>query len=256
MTEGIAFRTQGDAGPACLLIHGYGSDRFSWLGTTPFLPKPLVVHTLDLPGHGDSGLGVGDGTPQDLARRLESELDARGLSELLVIGHSLGGGLALLLASKRPDLIKGLCLIAPAGLGTGVDRSFVSALPKLDHPEDAIALLQRLVVRPQLIGKQIADRLLQQLDRDGARRALARVGEGLLAQEDLLRQSALDVAQSDIPRLVIWGSADRINPASRNLLAVFGGDQHVIAAAGHLPHIEQAREVNGLLAVFLKNAGG
>ena len=60
------------------------------------------------------------------------------------------------------------------------------------------------------------------------------------------------MAQGGIPRMVIWGAEDRINPASRNTLAVFGGDQREIADAGHLPHIEAARQVNGLIAAFLK----
>ncbi|MGL6182162.1 MAG: alpha/beta fold hydrolase, partial [Aestuariivirga sp.] len=93
------------------------------------------------------------------------------------------------------------------------------------------------------------------LSRDGARAALARIGEGLLATEAEIQRAALQVAQGGIPRMVIWGAEDRINPASRNTLAVFGGDRHEIADAGHLPHIEAARQVNGLIAAFLKADG-
>ena len=47
----------------------------------------------------------------------------------------------------------------------------------------------------------------------------------------------------------------RCSPAARNTLAVFGGDQHMVSDAGHLPHIEAARQVNGLIAAFLKADG-
>lgn len=255
MSEAIAFRTQGSEGRHCLLLHGFGSDRLSWLGTTPFLPKPLVIHTLDLPGHGESGTDVGDGSPQELAGRLAGILDQRGLAGLHVIGHSLGGGLAMMLAADRPDLVSELCLIAPAGLGEGVDTAFLAAFPEARDAETITRLLQQLVVRPQLMGRQIADRVLQQLDRAGARAALARIADGIATQEDQMRRAAVRVAASGLPRSIMWGAKDRINPPDMASLAAFGGDLHMIADAGHLPHIEAARQANALLADMLGTAG-
>ena len=121
----IAFRTLGGEGPDCLLIHGFGSDRLSWLGTTPALLPVVKVHALDLPGHGESGTDVGDGSLPGLARQVEAELAARALTRVHIIGHSLGGGIGLLLAAERPELVASLALLAPAGLGASIDAGHV-----------------------------------------------------------------------------------------------------------------------------------
>jgi pimeloyl-ACP methyl ester carboxylesterase len=64
------------------------------------------------------------------------------------------------------------------------------------------------------------------------------------------------VAATSLPRLVIWGAQDGINPRSPDRLARFGGELHVVADAGHLPHIESARVVNAILLAFLRRQIG
>ncbi len=63
----IAFKTLGGDGRDIVLIHGFGSDRLSWLGNSPALMPLGRVHALDLPGHGDSRLDIQDVRPRDLA---------------------------------------------------------------------------------------------------------------------------------------------------------------------------------------------
>lgn len=247
----IAFRTLGGTGPDCLLIHGFGSDRLSWLGNTPALQPVAKVHALDLPGHGESGLEVGDGTLTSFAEQIAAVMDAHNLPAVHIVAHSLGSGIGLMLAARRPDLVASLALIAPAGLGSGVNAEFLKAYPEATDADTVMSLLRQLVVRPQLMGKQIAQRVLDQLARPGARQALRRIASQLSASEDAIHREAMTVAARGIPRLVLWGAEDRINPIDQSRLARFGGEQHVIAATGHLPHIENPKAVNGLLADFL-----
>jgi pimeloyl-ACP methyl ester carboxylesterase len=241
----IAFKTLGGAGQDIVLIHGFGSDRLSWLAnSSPLLPLGRV-HALDLPGHGESLADVGDGTTVTLAKRVAESLVANGVNNAHLIGHSLGGGVALLLATHWPELVKSLALIAPLGLGQGVDRGFVETFPELASAEDAMKLMQSLVARPQLIGKQVAQRVIEQLNRQGAREALRTVALHLRSEFEVR-------IASDVPRLVIWGGADITNPPAPEKLATFGGQHEIIGATAHLPHIENPRAVNALLAAFLK----
>ncbi len=110
-----------------MLIHGFGSDRLSWLGTSPALMPLGRVHALDLPGHGDSRLDVPDVRPGDLVTAVAAAIRHHASGPAHLIGHSLGGALAMMIAAEAPETVASLTLIAPAGLGRGIDRSFVSA---------------------------------------------------------------------------------------------------------------------------------
>lgn len=255
--SGITFKTLGGEGEDLVLIHGFGSDRLSWAGTSPALMEVARVHALDLPGHGDSlAAEAGDGSPLALAELLADTLDAHGIARAHLLGHSLGGAIAMVLAVAEPERVRSLSLLAPAGLGRGIDRDFLSAYPELATGEEAAALLQRLVSKPLLINRFTIARVLEQLQRPGARDALRRIATGTLEQEAQLGAWAAQVAATGIPRLVIFGGADQINPPDAAALVNFAGRTLVIPEAGHLPHVEAARQVNTALTDFIKSVGG
>ena len=254
--SGITFKTLGGEGPDLVLIHGFGSDRLSWAGNSPALMEVARVHSLDLPGHGDSlAAEAGDGSPLALAELVADALDANGIKQAHLLGHSLGGSIAIVLALAEPARVLSLSLLAPAGLGRGIDREFLAAFPELASKESAEALLQRLVSKPLLINRFTIARVLEQLDRPGAREALRAIAEGVLAQEAQLGDWASKIAATGIPRLVIFGGADQINPPDANALVGFAGRTLVIPEAGHLPHVEAARQVNEALTDFIKGVG-
>lgn len=248
----LAFKTLGGRGEDLVLIHGFGSDRLSWAGNAAALMDVARVHALDLPGHGDSLDGdVGNGSPEALAAAVGAGLDHHGLDRVHLVGHSLGGSIAMLVALAMPERVRSLSLLAPAGLGHGIDHDFLRSYPELSNADDAASLLQRLVTRPQLINRFTVARVLEQLDRPGARTALRRIADGIIAHEAALADAAGRMAATGLPRLVIAGGADRINPPDEASLARFGGCSVLIPEAGHLPHIEAARQANTEITAFL-----
>jgi len=249
--SGIAFAWLGEEAPTALLIHGFGSDRMSWLANQPAIETVTAVAALDLPGHGASSMDVGDGLVATLSDRVAKLLDQRGYRKLHLIGHSLGGGISLMLAATRPDLVKSLTLIAPAGLGREIDPAFLAAFPALSGPAETEALLRRLVVRPRLIGKPLVSLVMQQLEKPGSRHALNLVADGLRQSADALAAATAGVVANETPRLVIWGEEDTINPISRERLAEFGGEVRLVPGAAHLPHVESPRIVNNEIVAFL-----
>eukprot|EP01030_Chromulinospumella_sphaerica_P023851 gene23851-23906_t len=177
---GIAFKTGGGEGPDLVLIHGFGSDRLSWIGNTPALMQVARVHALDLPGHGDSlDVDCGDASPAALAVQV-----SRVLAENSI-------------APKHPERVASLTLIAAAGLGTGIDHAFLTRFPGLSEIDETTGLLHRLVVRPQLINRLTVQRVIEQLARPGARDALSRIAAGIIATEAQLSETAQQIALSD-----------------------------------------------------------
>ena len=252
----LSLKRLGGQGPDALLLHGFGSDSLSWIVNQPALEGVAQLYALDLPGHGASHHDVGDGHVATLAERVADALDRRGLKRLHLIGHSLGGGIALLLAQSRPDLVASLVLIAPAGLGHAVDPNFLAAYPSLRSAIETEALLRQLVQQPRLIGRTLVARVIEQLERPHARAALRTLADGLARSSAALVDAAAAVAASDLPRLVVWGGNDRINPLSVERLTRFGGESHIAPDVGHLPHVEAPRVVNAEIVRFLRQVHG
>lgn len=241
----------GTEGPPILLLHGFGADRLSWLANQQELASVGRVFSLDLPGHGETPL-VGDGTLGELVAAVEGSLDGAGLGRAHIVGHSLGGAVAIQLAAARPDLARSLVLIASAGLGGGIDEAFLREYPKLDDPEATLALLQRLVSRPRLINRFMVARVLDQLSAPGFRDGLTKIADAIVEINDTIQPSLDALATKDPPRLGIWGGADSIVPIDEAKLARFCAECSVLPGVAHLPQVEAVRDVNERLVAWIK----
>ena len=243
----------GGSGPNLLLLHGFGADRMTWIANQDALMQSYAVFSCDLPAHGDQPPGRTGMKISEIADELIDAL-ARQNDRFVVVGHSLGGAIAIELAARRPDLVAGLGLIAPAGLGKEVGREFLSELPELNELGSALALLQRLVSRPRLITPPIAQRLLDHLERPGIRAALRALASELSHVETSIEPHVASIAVSRVPRIVIWGEEDTINPIDRPRLSRFNAQVLTLPDTGHLPHVEASRAVSRHLCEFLKSA--
>ena len=94
----------------------------------PQLFGEASVWALEYAGHGTAGNDAGDGGPATIAAAIADEIGDR-LKRPLVVGHSLGGTLALHLAAAMPEGLARLVLLAPAALAAGIDDSFIAAIP-------------------------------------------------------------------------------------------------------------------------------
>jgi pimeloyl-ACP methyl ester carboxylesterase len=109
----------GGSGDPLLLLHGLGGSAANWVELLPGVAARFRVLVLDLPGHaGSAPLPRGAGVT-DFAAVAAELLEAEDAAGALVAGHSFGGLIALRLAHRRPELVRGLLLAAPAGIGSG-----------------------------------------------------------------------------------------------------------------------------------------
>jgi pimeloyl-ACP methyl ester carboxylesterase len=230
MTD-LALHRLGGEGPDILFIHGFGADRLGWLAVAPQLFDEASVWAVEYAGHGTAGNDAGDGAPATIAAAIADEIGDR-LTRPLVVGHSLGGTLALHLAAAMPEGVAGLVLLAPAALAAGIDDSFIAAIPELDDPDEALDVLRRLVCRKVLITPRMAGAVVAGLSPPGRRAALRQIAGAL-------ETSAPPPFPPLVPFEVIWGSEDEILAPPDPALP----DMQLVDGVGHMPHIEAAGDV-------------
>lgn len=233
--------------PNLLFLHGFGADRLSWAATAPAFADSHRVWLADLPGHGRSA-GHSACAIEDMADAVGEAMRVITSGPVCVVGHSLGGAVALALARRAPGLVERLVLIAPAGLGRALDRTFLEGFAEIEDVDAAMELLRRLVVRPRLVSAAMAEHVLRSLGVEGAREGLRRIAEKTM---EAGRPDGLELPDG----AVIWGEEDSINPPDKAYLDQLGWPVHIIACAGHLPHIEAITKTNTIIAAALRQPG-
>jgi pyruvate dehydrogenase E2 component (dihydrolipoamide acetyltransferase) len=236
-----ALHRLGGEGPPVLLVHGFGADRYGWAANAHALMSTRTVWAADLPGHGSAGNDVGDGSPATLAAALADSV-ADLADALPVIGHSMGGAVALHLARLLPDRVRTLVLIAPATVGPPGAPGFIDRFPAMASAEEAAEVLALLTDRPAVVAPMIPH-VLTSLDVPGRRAALSAIAKSLVA-------AAPSPRPEDARVTLIWGEADRVLPCPDGPL--LGEDPHVVPGTGHLPHVEKAGAVNRLIRAALE----
>ena len=115
--DSIPYLVAGDANHAVLLVHGAGADRRDWKDVIPVLAQSNRVFAPDLIGFGDAPRRDFPHTPRYIADFLVEFMDAVGIEDAILVGHSLGGRVCLEVAREYPERVRGLALEAPMGFG-------------------------------------------------------------------------------------------------------------------------------------------
>src|ERR1043166_3868707 len=125
----ISYLTAGE-GPVLLLVHGIASDSEAWRASLSLLARRARVIAPDLPGHGASGKAPGDYSLGSPASALRDLLVKLGHERATLVGHSLGGGVAMQFAYMFPERTERLVLVSSGGLGRTVNPLLrAAALP-------------------------------------------------------------------------------------------------------------------------------
>jgi len=243
----LRYARRGEAGPAVVLLHGFGGDCDNWLFNLDALAAGARVHAPDLPGHGQSSKAIADGSVEALARTVLGFLDALELDAVHLVGHSLGGAIALATAAAAPARVRALSLIAPAGLGPTINGDYLRGFIAAESRRELKPVLQQLVADAGLVNRQMIDDMLKYKRLDGVGEALRAIASGF-AEGDAQRADLRPALEAvGCPVQILWGSADRIVPPAQAEGLPSNVAVHVIDGAGHLPHLEAASAVNVLL---------
>ncbi len=247
----VRYLKRGEGGLPAVLIHGFGGDLNNWLFNHEALSeKGGAVYAIDLPGHGGSSKQVVSPTLDGLAATLEGFLNAVTLPKAHLIGHSMGGAIAIQFALAHPDRVASLVLIASAGLGPEINAGYIEGFTGALRVKDLKPHLEALYANPKSITRKMIDEVLKTKRLDGVEQALRAIAAQLFPGG---RQASVQrdrLAELKVPVLVIWGAEDRILPASHARGLPASVSTEVIPSSGHMVHMEAATEVNRLISSF------
>ena len=259
--DGVRLRyVRAGTGPAIVLLHGFASSIVTWRDVMPALARDHDVVALDFPGFGGSAIREGL-PPSAYPGLVVGFVESLGLPRASLVGNSLGGGVAVVVAARHPQRVDRLVLIDSVGYNLeSADRPWLlrvagqkpvarllEALP-LRRPLVTLALHQ-IFHDDRLVTRERIDEYVAPLLRPGAVAA----AQALLASGDDLGLPGL-VAQVRAPTLVLWGREDKWVPvaqADRFVAAIPLSRKVVIERCGHMPQEERPVEVARLLEEFL-----
>jgi pimeloyl-ACP methyl ester carboxylesterase len=260
------------SGPVLLLLHGIGNNCHTWAGVIDRLAESYTVIAPDLLGHGASDKPRGDYSIAAYANGMRDLLSVLDIERATVVGHSLGGGIALQFAYQFPERCQRLALVGSGGLGPELSAGLRAAT--LPGAELVLTALTG-VSGPLRAGLQVLERVGKTAGWTRVR-DLAEAGDALLALKDVearrafLRtlRGAVDARgqavtavdrlylANSIPMLVVWGSRDPIVPALhaetvRTLVPT--ARVEVFAGAGHWPHLDDGDRFCDVLLDFVRS---
>jgi pimeloyl-ACP methyl ester carboxylesterase len=263
----VIYRTAG-SGPPVVLIHGMVNSSRHWHEVAlPLARGGFTVIAPDLIGHGDSATPRGDYSLGAHAAVIRDLLAVIGIERATIVGHSLGGGIAMQFAYQFPEITERLVLVSSGGLGPEVSPVLrAAALPGADL----------FIAATASMGERTGSAIGRGMAAVGIKPGpdLAEVARGYAALAEPQRRKAFlatlrsvvgtkgqRVSASDrlylaeeVPVLIVWGARDPIIPMRHGEEAhrmLPGSQLEIFDGAGHMPQLEQPGRFVAVLERFL-----
>ncbi len=255
-------------GPALLLIHGIGSRHETWLPVIEELAKTHTVIAPDLLGHGQSAKPRADYSIGGYANGMRDLLTVLGIEQVTVVGHSLGGGIAMQFAYQFPQRTERIVLVGTGGLGPEVNPviplctvagsnmtlAAITSKPVRRLGVPLLRLLQKSGLPMTADLEQLAI-VYNDLGSRAAREAFRHVLRAIVDwRGQIVTMNDRAYLTEFIPTLVIWGEDDTVIPVAH----AYAAEQtlphaavKVFKDAGHFPHAEQPEMFVEALSEFL-----
>ncbi len=256
------------SGPVLLMIHGIAGNIGDWQEIVEPLARHHTVVAPDLPGHGSSAPGAGDYSLGALASGLRDMLVVLGHDRATLVGHSLGGGIAMQFAYQFPEMTERLVLVSSGGLGPEVNPLLrAAALPGANlfiavtasagrSAGAAIARgLAAVGLRPDTDIAEIARGYASLADPDRRAAFLATLRSVIgVGGQRINARDRLYLAEG-MPVLIIWGARDPVIPVHHGVHAheaIPGSQLEIFDGVGHLPQLEAPGRFVAVLERFLE----
>ena len=264
----VYYEQSGSGDPALVLLHGFGASAYSWRRVTPRLAMLGTVIAYDRPAFGfterrmpeDWQEGINPYRASYQPQLLIGLLDEWGIDQVILIGHSAGGRVAVQTALAYPDRVSALVLVDPAlygNIGSPWLQVF-SGLPQVNRlgprlvrsiQTRGVDFIYRAWHNPDLVNEDILEGYQEPLRLANWDRALWELSK---AANDAPLEKRL--TELDLPVLVVTGDDDRVVPAAESIRAaqeIPGAQLAIFANCGHVPNEECPEDFLAAVESFL-----
>lgn len=256
------------AGSPIILLHGMGGSLEWWEYNLDVLSRKFRTIAFDFPGFGFSSKSGLDFSEESHSQFMVSFLDAFQLPKASLIGNSMGGLIAFLMAANHPNRVDKLVLVDSAGFGAqlsfplrlGTVFPFGEMAISVRNRTTARMFLNRLFYDSQKIPEQLIPIVLKIFSMPETRKACLQVlrsGVNLKGLKDNIWQRVQKEASSLTHKtLIIWGVDDKVAPLRQAYVGnelIKNSQLHVFDRCGHLPQVEWSEEFNQIVLDFLES---
>lgn len=252
----LPFRQQETDGPEngapVILLHGFGGDRKTWMNIQTGLAPHRSSIAFDLPGHGEALDWPRIGNAGIAAKAVTQSLEALELTRVHLVGHSMGGAVAALMALRNPERVASMTLLAPGGFGPEINHRLLRRYAAATDADTMEILLEQFFGWEFKLPKFLAVTAAESRARPGAAATLQAIADEIIdgsVQKTLPRN---ELAALTMPIKVIWGTQDRVLPTRQAHKLPGTVATHIFERVGHMVHLEIPKETTRLI---LQNAG-
>ena len=230
-----------------LFIHGFGADLNTWAFNQGVLSEKYTTYSIDLPGHGGSYKNINESNIESFSKLVTDFCKARKISNIHLVGQSMGGGISLSIALKYPDLVKSLTLICPTNLGNEINIEYINGFINSEKRKEIKPYLEKLFYNSENITRDMINEVLKNKRMDGAKEALQKIALSFFSNGNQNLILKKDLNKLNQKCVLIWGKNDNIIPFEHSNDVSSSIEIHLIDNAGHMAHVEQSAKVNEII---------
>lgn len=207
---------QGAGDKTLVFLHGFGGSHAAWGDIPASLSRDALTLAYDLPGHGESHAYPDAGSAKVAAQAILQDLAARDIEQAHIVGHSMGGAVAALMAILEPQRIASLTLLSPGGFGPEINHRLLTRYAAATDEASLRPCLEAMYgwmspVYEEAIAQSLAARSAPESADTLVRIATTLVRDGKQGQLPRDRLEALTM-----PVSVVWGELDNVLPARQS----------------------------------------